>query len=164
MLSFPLIILYPYMKRYTNWPQLLLGLIFNWGILIVGLEFLDFFNWDYFLLYVGCTFWTLGYDTIYAYQDRDDDIKNKIGSTAVLFGKNGKFIVKFFYLIFILIIGYLSLKTNGSFLNLIMIITYIFILNIILNKWNINSKTSSNYFFKFNNLVGFSCFLFLIIF
>ena len=161
--SLPLIVLYPFMKRYTNWPQLTLGVVFSWGIIIVGFEFLVFFSWDFILLYIGCVFWTLAYDTIYAYQDREEDVQHKIKSTAVIFDKKGKLFVKFFYLIFFLIIGYLSYKTSGNLLSLVVIIVYILGMNILLNKWDIESKISSNYFFKFNNLVGFSCFLFLIV-
>ena len=53
-------------------------------------------TFDFLLLYIGCVFWTLGYDTIYAYQDLKDDIKNNIKSTAVLFGDHGKKFVMFF--------------------------------------------------------------------
>ena len=84
--SIPLVILYPYMKRYTYWPQLVLGLVFNWGIIMVSVEFYDEINLNFLLLYFGCLVWTIAYDTIYAYQDRDDDIKNNLKSTAVLFG------------------------------------------------------------------------------
>ena len=78
LFSIPLIVIYPYMKRFTYWPQLALGIIFNWGILISSMQFNGYLSSTFILLYVGCIFWTLGYDTIYAYQDRKDDIKNNI--------------------------------------------------------------------------------------
>ena len=78
-----IIIIYP-LKRYTHWPQLGLGLAFNWGVLIVSVEFLGNITFDFLLLYIACIFWTLAYDTIYAYQDKEDDIQNNIKSTAVL--------------------------------------------------------------------------------
>ena len=164
LISIPLIILYPYMKRYTNWPQLCLGLIFNWGVLIVSIEFFNEINLYFFLLYFACIFWTLAYDTIYAYQDRGDDIKNKVKSTAVLFGVFGHKIVKTFYIIFFLIIGFLGYKSSGSLLSFAMIFIFIFAIILYLNKWEMNSKHSSNYYFKFNNFIGFFCFLYLLIF
>jgi len=164
LISIPFIILYPYMKRYTNWPQLCLGLIFNWGVLIVSIEFFNEINLYFFLLYFACIFWTLAYDTIYAYQDREDDIKNKVKSTAVLFGAFGHKIVKTFYIIFFLIIGFLGYKSSGSLLSFAMIFIFIFAIILYLNKWEMNSKHSSNYYFKFNNFIGFFCFLYLLIF
>ena len=89
IISLPLVILYPFMKRYTHWPQLVLGVVFSWGIIIVSFQFLNTFNLDFIILYLGCIFWTLAYDTIYAYQDRQEDIANGIKSTAVLLGDNG---------------------------------------------------------------------------
>ena len=98
--------------------------------------------------------WTLAYDTIYAYQDLEDDIKNNIKSTAVLFGMNGHKLVFIFYLIFFLIIGFLGYKSSDSFLSLAMIIAFIFVMIFHLKKWRLNSRNSSNYYFKFNNFVG----------
>ena len=162
--SLPLIICYPFMKRFINFPQLILGLIFNWGVIIVSLQFFNSLKWDYIILYVACIFWTLAYDTIYAYQDREDDVQNNIKSLAVLLNKKGKIFVKFFYLVFFLLIGYLSFKTNNNYLSLIVLIILIFGMNIILNKWEPTSRKSSNYYFKFNNFVGLCIFLFLFIF
>ena len=164
MLSMPIVILYPLMKRFTNWPQLILGFAFSWGIIIVNVEFLKEFNLDFFLLFIGCTFWTLAYDTIYAYQDRFDDIKNNIKSSAVLLGNKGRIYLIFFYLIFFLIIGYLSVKSSGNYYNLIVIIIAIFVMNNLLNKWDPKSKNNSDYYFNFNNIIGLGCFLFLLIF
>ena len=139
LLSFPIIILYPFMKRLIYWPQIILGIIFNWGIIIVSFQFSEEFNINFILLYIGCIFWTLAYDTIYAYQDIKDDIENGIKSTAVLFKNTGLIWVKIFYFIFFLFIGYLSWKTSDNLYSLIVIITAIFVINIVLNKWNLNS-------------------------
>ena len=164
LLSVPLVILYPYMKRYTYWPQLCLGLVFNWGVLIVSIEFFNEINLYFFLLYFACIFWTLAYDTIYAYQDRDDDLKNNIKSTAVLFGALGHKFVMMFYTIFFLIIGFLGYKSSGNLLSFATILLIIFAMILHLNKWRLDSKNSSNYYFKFNNIIGLSCFIFLLIF
>ena len=164
LVSFPFVILYPFMKRYTYWPQFFLGIIFSWGVLIVNIQFLNNFDWNFILLYFGCIFWTLAYDTIYAYQDRKDDILNNVKSSAVLLGTKGKMYVKIFYLIFFLIIGYLGLKSSDNFYSLIVIIPMIFVMNYLLNKWDPISIKKSNYYFKFNNVIGLYCFLFLLIF
>ena len=84
--SIPIIILYPFMKRHTHWPQLILGIIFSWGVIIVSIQFFNTLNKDFIILYFGCIFWTLAYDTIYAYQDREDDIITGVKSTAIIFG------------------------------------------------------------------------------
>ena len=162
--SIPLVILYPYMKRYTYWPQLVLGLVFNWGIIMVSVEFYDKINLNFLLLYFGCLVWTIAYDTIYAYQDRDDDIKNNLKSTAVLFGCRGHKFVLVFYIIFFLIIGFLGYKSSGSLFSLTVIFVFIFAMVLYLRKWRLNSSNSSNYYFRFNNFIGLFCFLFLIIF
>jgi len=162
--SVPLIVIYPFTKRFTNWPQLFLGIVFNWGVLIVSIEFLGILKTDFILLYIGCIFWTLAYDTIYAYQDRKDDIENKIKSTAVIFDKFGKVYVSLFYSIFFIIVGFLGYKSSSNFLSLIVIFIFMFSVILYLNKWNLDSKSNSNYYFKFNNYIGLFCFLFLIIF
>lgn len=162
--SLPFIILYPFMKRYTNWPQLILGIIFNWGVLIVSIQFLNNFNKDFIILYFGCIFWTLAYDTIYAYQDRKDDAINGIKSTAVLLDNKGLKYVKFFYFVFFTAIIYLVWKNSQNIYSLVVAIIFIFAMNIVLNKWDIKSIKSSNYYFKFNNFIGLCCFLFLLTF
>ena len=162
--SIPLVIVYPFMKRYTYWPQLVLGLVFNWGIIMISVEFYDEIKLNFLLLYFGCLVWTIAYDTIYAYQDRDDDIKNNLKSTAVLFGNKGLKFVLTFYIIFFLIIGFLGYKFSGSFFSLIVIFVFIFTMVLYLKKWKLNSSNSSNYYFRFNNFIGLFCFLFLIIF
>tara|TARA_B110000438_G_scaffold20293_1_gene18544 strand:- start:474 stop:1337 length:864 start_codon:yes stop_codon:yes gene_type:complete len=164
LISFPFVILYPFMKRYTYWPQLILGIVFSWGIIIVNFQFINSSTYNYIILYIGCIFWTLAYDTIYAYQDFEDDKKNNIKSTAILFNTRGIWFVKLFYLIFFSIIGYLSWETNHNFYSLIVIIMFIFVMNKILNKWKPTIKNSSNYYFKLNNAIGLCCFLFLLIF
>jgi len=162
--SIPLILLYPFLKRYTYWPQLGLGLVFNWGVLIVAIQFLGTITLDFLLLYVGCIFWTLAYDTIYAYQDVKDDIKHNIKSTAVLFGEKGPKYVRVFYSLFFIIIGLLGFYSSKSLFSLIVIIVLIFVMGLYLNKWKLDSVNSSNHYFKFNNIIGLLCFLYLFIF
>lgn len=88
LLSIGLVAAYPYMKRITWWPQAWLGLTFNWGALVGFVAFTGIIAVDAVFLYVGLALWTLGYDTIYACQDQEDDALIGIKSTARLFGHN----------------------------------------------------------------------------
>ena len=163
-LSLPLILIYPFMKRFTYWPQLFLGIVFNWGVLIVSFQFYNELILPLIFLYVACIFWTLAYDTIYAYQDIDDDKKNSIKSTAVLFGKKGYKLVLISYIIFFIIIGFLGYKSSSSYISLAVMFSFIIFMTLFLNNWRLNSKSSSNYYFRINNYIALFCFIFLIVF
>ena len=84
--AIPMVALYPLMKRITWWPQVWLGLTFNWGALVAPAAIRGEITLADMLLYAGLVFWTLGYDTIYAIQDREDDALIGIRSTARRFG------------------------------------------------------------------------------
>ncbi len=88
LLAIPLVGAYPYMKRITWWPQAWLGLTFNWGALVGYVALTGMISADAVLFYFALAFWTLGYDTIYACQDREDDAMIGVKSTARLFGDN----------------------------------------------------------------------------
>ena len=96
----PIIIIYPFMKRFTWWPQLWLGICFNWGVL-VGFSVYDYnlFNLELILFYVGSVFFTIGYDTIYGFQDIKDDEKIGIKSTSLKFKSNAKLFLFIIYFI-----------------------------------------------------------------
>lgn len=81
-----LVVLYPWMKRLTYWPQAFLGLTFNWGIFLGWSLYQPAFKMAPFLLYLAGIGWTLGYDTIYAHQDREDDLKAGVKSSALALG------------------------------------------------------------------------------
>lgn len=102
--SLLLVVAYPYMKRITWIPQLFLGLTFNWGALMGWAAATDSLSMPALLLYIGGIFWTLAYDTIYAHQDIEDDVRVGIKSTARLFGKNSKLFVRIFYVLSIIFI------------------------------------------------------------
>ncbi len=82
--------LYPFMKRYTYWPQAWLGIVFNWGIWVGWLSFSTENLIIPFIMHLGAMAWTIGYDTIYAHMDTEDDILVGVKSTALKFGKNTK--------------------------------------------------------------------------
>lgn len=109
--SMLLVVSYPFMKRVTWWPQLFLGLAFNWGALLGWISVHESVGLAAISLYLAGVFWTLGYDTIYAYQDIADDEKAGIKSTARLFGRDAKKWVSMFYLVscsFFLLAGWLD--------------------------------------------------------
>ena len=160
----PLIVMYPFMKRITFWPQLFLGIVFNWGIIICSVEFFGTLTKEFFIFYLACIFWTIGYDTIYAFQDLKDDIKNKIKSTAVLFRDKGKYLVLTSYTSMFLLIGYLSfLKTNKLVTMFFLIIIVIFIFFNLL-RWDHKSESNSGKIFRQNNTFGAMIFLYLLSF
>lgn len=100
--ALPLVALYPLMKRITWWPQAWLGLVFSWGALVGGAATTSHFGMlplESLALYAGCMAWTIGYDTIYALQDREDDALIGVKSTARLFGKRWRLFTSLFYVL-----------------------------------------------------------------
>jgi 4-hydroxybenzoate polyprenyltransferase len=83
----PIVALYPFVKRFSSWPQLVLGLAFNWGALLGWTSVRGRLDWAAVVLYAGAVAWTIGYDTIYAHQDRDEDGVLGLKSTALRFGR-----------------------------------------------------------------------------
>jgi 4-hydroxybenzoate polyprenyltransferase len=86
----PIVALYPFVKRFSHWPQAVLGLAFNWGALLGWPAVLGRLDWPAIVLYAGAVAWTIGYDTIYAHQDREDDDLIGLKSTALRFGSATK--------------------------------------------------------------------------
>ncbi|AGF49395.1 4-hydroxybenzoate octaprenyltransferase [Candidatus Kinetoplastidibacterium galati] len=113
----PIVLIYPLCKRFTYWPQIILGICFNWGILIAWSEVTNSITLNTFLLWFGAIFWQVGYDSIYAYVDSEYDKTIGLKSTAILFSENGKFFISLFYLfalIFWFLVGY-NLKLHFSY-------------------------------------------------
>ena len=92
-----LISTYPFMKRVTYWPQVFLGLNFNWGALIGWTAVTGTLAWPPLLLYLGGIFWTIGYDTIYAHQDKEDDVRIGVKSSAIALGPHTRLWLFVFY-------------------------------------------------------------------
>jgi 4-hydroxybenzoate polyprenyl transferase len=127
LLSFILLIIYPLTKRITYWPQLFLALTFNSGVLIGYAAITNILPFEIYFLYAAGIFWTLGYDTIYAYQDIDDDISIGVKSTAILFKDSAKYWISSFYILMssnLLIFGLLSSQEMIYFLLLILILSH----------------------------------------
>ena len=103
--SLAIVMVYPFMKRITYWPQIVLGLAFSWGALMGWAATFGRLDWPALLLYAGSISWVIGYDTIYAHQDRDDDALIGIKSTALLFGERTKPMLALFYGLAVILIG-----------------------------------------------------------
>lgn len=144
--SLLLVVLYPLMKRITFWPQAFLGLTFNWGAFLGWSAISGDLSLQTFLLYAACMFWTMAYDTIYAYQDLEDDIKIGIKSTARLFNKKGKEAVGAFYLISLSLLA-VSIQSLWVFIPLIAATR-------LHKSWKIESQKSSLDAFKNNKNIG----------
>ncbi|KAA6406138.1 4-hydroxybenzoate octaprenyltransferase [Candidatus Tokpelaia sp.] len=94
-----IVALYPFVKRISHWPQAVLGLSFNWGALLGFAAIAQAVSWPSLLLYGGAVCWTIGYDTIYAHQDREDDALIGVHSTARLFGAQTRAALLVFYIL-----------------------------------------------------------------
>jgi 4-hydroxybenzoate polyprenyltransferase len=112
--SLAVVAVYPFMKRVTYWPQIFLGLAFSWGALMGWPAAFGRLDGAAFVLYAGSIAWVIGYDTIYAHQDREDDLMIGIKSTALLFGKNTPAMLTVFYTLAVVLIGLAGLMAGGG--------------------------------------------------
>ena len=161
--SMPLAFTYPLMKRFTYWPQLFLGITFNYGLILGWTAVNSQINLIPVLLYFGAIFWTLGYDTIYGYQDIKDDEIIGLKSTSIKFKNNPiKFLIMCYavFLFTILMIG-LLMDLNKIFY-LIYLIIFLQIFYFQIKKLNIENKLICLKIFKSNNFLGFLVFLGLV--
>ena len=150
---------YPYMKRITYWPQLFLGITFNWGIIMAWTSINNAVSVEIIILYLSAIFWTLGYDTIYGAQDMSDDEIIGLKSTSIKFKKNIKKFVTISYLISLITIIFL-LKSYFGF-NVFSILICLFGLTFLyqIQKFKIKDSKSCLKAFKFNNVSGFLLFI-----
>jgi 4-hydroxybenzoate polyprenyltransferase len=112
--SLAVVAVYPFMKRVTYWPQIFLGLAFSWGALMGWPAAFGRLDAAAFVLYAGSIAWVIGYDTIYAHQDREDDLMIGIKSTALLFGKNTPVMLTVFYTLAVVLTGLAGLMAGGG--------------------------------------------------
>jgi 4-hydroxybenzoate polyprenyltransferase len=154
MYSLPLVALYPLMKRFFPLPQLFLGLTFNWGILVGWVAVKGTLDLPPLILYAAAVFWTLGYDTIYACQDKTDDKKAGIKSSALTFGKHTRLAVNFCYGIFALLLGVtgFALNTSLPFYSVLGLLVGGWIR--VLDAWQEHHVASSLQAFKANSWLG----------
>ena len=153
--SMPLAFTYPLMKRFTHWPQLFLGITFNYGLILGWTSVTSEISIAPIILYLGAIFWTLGYDTIYGFQDIKDDEIIGVKSTSIKFKNNPKKFLLICYSILILSILITGLLMNFNllfFISLIMPILYLFLYQI--QKFNSEDKENCLRIFRSNNLFG----------
>jgi 4-hydroxybenzoate polyprenyltransferase len=112
--SLAVVVIYPFMKRITYWPQLALGLAFSWGALMGWPATFARLDWPALVLYAGSIAWVIGYDTIYAHQDREDDALIGIKSTALLFEYNTRPMLATFYVLAVVLIGIGGMMAGGG--------------------------------------------------
>ncbi len=155
---------YPFMKRITYWPQLFLGLTFNWGIIMGWVSITNVISIEPIILYIAAIFWTLGYDTIYGLQDINDDEIIGVKSTSIKFKNNVKLFVGICYSLFVLLVLVLCFMMEIDKYLLTLSLLFIFSLIYQLKVFKINDFKSCLASFKTNNLTGMLVFLFIFAF
>jgi 4-hydroxybenzoate polyprenyltransferase len=162
--SMPLAFAYPLMKRFTYWPQLFLGITFNYGLILGWTAIKGQIDLVPLLFYLGAIFWTLGYDTIYGYQDIKDDEIIGLKSTSIKFKGNAK---KFLILCYSILIVFFIL--GGYFMNfhfsyyVLSLIPFLHLLFYQIKVFDLNNSDSCLKAFKSNNLFGLIIFLNILI-
>ena len=161
MSSMILVFIYPFMKRITYWPQLFLGLTFNWGIIMGWTSITNNMSIEPIILYLSAIFWTLGYDTIYGLQDIHDDEIVGVKSTSIKFKNNVKVFVGICYSLFVLCILILGLLMEID--KYLLTLSAFFILSLIyqIKIFKASNPKSCLFSFKINNLTGLLIFLFI---
>jgi 4-hydroxybenzoate polyprenyltransferase len=153
ILTLPLILAYPLMKRVTWWPQAFLGLTFNFGALMGWSAMTGTIGLPAILLYIGGIFWTLGYDTVYAHQDKEDDLMAGIKSTALKFGDQSKAWIARFYAAASACFFLALMTAQGSLIAILFMLPMLHLAWQV-RRWNPQSPESSLAMFKSNRDFG----------
>ena len=154
--SMPLAFTYPLMKRFTYWPQLFLGITFNYGLLLGWTSINEEISLIPIIFYLGAIFWTLGYDTIYGYQDIEDDEIIGVKSTSIKFKQNPKIFLSTCYFIFTLLFIFTGIKldlNNYFFIGAMAVFFHLSVIQIM--NFNIKDREKCLKIFKSNNFLGF---------
>ena len=162
--SMPLAFTYPLMKRYTYWPQLFLGVTFNYGLILGWTSINSQIDLIPIIFYVGAIFWTLGYDTIYGYQDINDDEIIGLKSTSIIFKHKAKqFLLSCYFILasILILIGYMMNFSEYYYFFLIIIFFHLFFYQV--NVFNQKKPATCLIAFKSNNFFGMLVFLSLLI-
>lgn len=153
------IFVYPFMKRVTYWPQLFLALTINWGALMGWAAVNDAISLPAVMIYIACMFWTLGYDTIYAHQDKEDDMLLGIKSTALKFGSYTKKYVYTFYAITTILFWFSGIVTGSGILFHVFLIIAAFQLYWQANSVNLDDAKDCMAKFSSNRYYGLIVFI-----
>ena len=164
LLSMPLAFTYPLMKRFTYWPQLFLGITFNYGLVLAWISINNSVDLIPIIFYFGAIFWTLGYDTIYGYQDIKDDEIIGVKSTSIKFKNNPKKFISLCYIFFFLsliLVGFLMNFKISFYISLI--ITFFHLGFYQIKNLDVSNPNMCLIKFKSNNLLGFIVFINILI-
>ena len=155
LLSMPLAFTYPLMKRFTYWPQLFLGITFNYGLVLAWISINNSISIVPIIFYLGAIFWTLGYDTIYGYQDIKDDEIIGVKSTSIKFKNNPKIFISLCYSFFFISLIILGILMNYKILYFIsLIITFFHLMIYQIKNLNVGDPSQCLQKFKSNNFLG----------
>ena len=164
LLSMPLAFTYPLMKRFTYWPQLFLGITFNYGLVLAWISINNSINLVPIIFYFGAIFWTLGYDTIYGYQDIKDDEIIGVKSTSIKFKNNPKRFISLCYIFFFLSLILVGFLMNFKVLYFISLIITFFHLGFYqIKNLEVLNPNVCLVKFKSNNLLGLIVFINILI-
>ena len=164
LISMPLAFTYPLMKRFTYWPQLFLGVTFNYGLVLAWISINNDISLIPIIFYVGAIFWTLGYDTIYGYQDIKDDEIIGVKSTSIKFKNNPKKFILVCYLTFITSLILIGVQMKFNLIYFLFLLIPVFQLIFFqVYKLNINNPNDCLSKFKSNNFLGLIIFINLLI-
>ena len=164
LISMPFAFTYPLMKRFTYWPQLFLGITFNFGLVLAWISIKNDISLIPIIFYLGAIFWTLGYDTIYGYQDIKDDEIIGVKSTSIKFKNNPKKFILVCYLIFIASLIFTGILMKFDLIYFLFLIISIFQLIFYqIYKLNVNDANNCLTKFKSNNFLGLIIFVNLLI-
>ncbi len=152
--SLAVVAIYPFMKRITYWPQVVLGLAFSYGALMGWPAAFGRLDWPAIVLYLGSISWVIGYDTIYAHQDREDDLLIGIKSTALLFGENTRPMLASFYAGAVVLIGIAGLMAGGGLIFVLGLIAFAAHLAWQVARLDINDSAHCLKLFKSNRDAG----------
>ena len=153
--SMPFAFTYPLMKRFTYWPQLFLGITFNYGLILAWISINNGINIVPMVFYGGAIFWTLGYDTIYGYQDIKDDEIIGVKSTSIKFKNNTKIFLILCYSIFFISLIIIGMLMNFSkFFYFTLLITFLHLFYYQVKSLNTKIPENCLKLFKSNNFLG----------
>ena len=164
LLSMPLAFTYPLMKRFTYWPQLFLGITFNYGLVLAWISINNNIDLIPIIFYFGAIFWTLGYDTIYGYQDIKDDEIIGVKSTSIKFKNNPKKFISLCYIFFFLsliLVGFLMNFKISFYISLI--ITFFHLGFYQIKNLEVSNPNMCLIKFKSNNFLGLIVFINILI-
>ena len=155
LISMPLAFTYPLMKRITYWPQLFLGITFNYGLVLAWISISGEISIIPIIFYLGAIFWTLGYDTIYGFQDIKDDEIIGVKSTSIKFKNDPKKFLFISYCMFIISLFLIGILMNFKiYYFLFMIVPILHLLVFQIKKLDINLPINCLIKFKSNNILG----------